>query len=372
MGAPQPGVQHGRLSKPVLVVERRGAPARPRLSRSVGGRRSCDGSPGLRAGADPQRARFRRFRETLVGPAAGDRGRPARTRRERLCQGCDELCSAHLCPGYRGAAGRSGDRPVRDDRHVAGRDRDDAAGGAGAGAAGGGADQRYRAGDRAGRAGADPQLCRQGVELADLAARGARGAGHASRHLPRLGAGTVAGNGQATVPAEFGGAGGARLRPAHRRAVSRAGGGDGAGHVVGAGRAGGIAGDGGAGCAIGPAGRGDRDADGGGAAGGRTGDGGRGGPCADAGGAGGGCGGRAAAGAAGLAPDAWYRRLPVADREGVQKLVRARRLRVRHSSAAIAAAISMAMPWRSSSAPWNGAVVNSCEIGRSSSGTGPA
>src|SRR3546814_3127924 len=59
------------------------------------------------------RSRFRGAGAACSAISQGDRHRVPRARRERLCQGPDDLCPAHLCAGRRRYAGR-----VRSEEHT--------------------------------------------------------------------------------------------------------------------------------------------------------------------------------------------------------------------------------------------------------------
>ena len=83
----------------------------------------------LHSRADPQRARLRRGCRAAGRRVAGDLRRAARPRRERLCQGPDDLCAAHLFAGHRGADRRAEARALRPVRHLARRPHHHAAGG---------------------------------------------------------------------------------------------------------------------------------------------------------------------------------------------------------------------------------------------------
>ena len=118
---------------------------------------------------------FEGVAERLAGRVAGDLRRPARARRERLCQGPDDLCPARPICRTCGAARAAGTRALRRVRHLARRARDDAARGDRRRADRRRAAQRHRPGDR-GRA-ASTRIrgyVGQGRELADLDARRAR------------------------------------------------------------------------------------------------------------------------------------------------------------------------------------------------------
>ena len=81
----------------------------------------------LHSGPHPQRARLRRGCRAARRRMAADLRRAARARRERLCQGPDDLCPAHLFAGPGGADRRAGARALRPVRHLARRADDDAA-----------------------------------------------------------------------------------------------------------------------------------------------------------------------------------------------------------------------------------------------------
>ena len=85
-------------------------------------RRRCLGRDGVQSShADPRGAR--RSGQCRVAGGRMARAVPgvSRARRERLCQGPDDLCPADLCAGHHRAVRRDEGRALRDRRHFARR-----------------------------------------------------------------------------------------------------------------------------------------------------------------------------------------------------------------------------------------------------------